>query len=195
MSVVKIPNLVLPLPGFLVVALMDAYTIDATTLCLAAIAAINARAEPAGEDPSSSLLANRASYVAAWLWNLATKRTRAQGLGVVAGAHVSLAMKPRADAWARDVHLTKYYLTSQPSNTTVVRTRTGGNNDLCGWSQSNASNDAWEDTACRAASRGASALVKILLGGECKICLSSSSQPWWGVGLSIKWAGCGEPTR
>ncbi|KAI2509980.1 hypothetical protein MHU86_4406 [Fragilaria crotonensis] len=129
MSVVKIPNLVLPLPGFLVVALMDAYTIDATTLCLAAIAAINARAEPAGEDPSSSLLANRASYVAAWLWNLATKRTRAQGLGVVAGAHVSLAMKPRADAWARDVHLTKYYLTSQPSNTTVVRTRTGGNND------------------------------------------------------------------
>lgn len=93
--VVKIPNLVLPLPGFLVAALMDAYVIDATTLCLAAIAAINAHAEQADVDPSSSLLANRAM-----------KRARAQGLGVVAGAQVNPAMNPRANAWARaDAHL------------------------------------------------------------------------------------------
>lgn len=106
----KIPNL-LPLPGFLVAALMEAYSTDATTLCLTAIAAINARAGQAGEDPSSSLLASRASYVAAWLWNLATKRTRAQGLGAVAGAKVEPAMNPRADAWARDIHAK--YLTAQ----------------------------------------------------------------------------------
>ena len=81
---VKIPNL-LPLPGFLVAALMDVYTTDAITLCLAAI---NTCAGKAGKDPSSSMLADRASYVAAWLWNISTKSTRAQGLGVVAGAKV-----------------------------------------------------------------------------------------------------------
>jgi hypothetical protein len=45
---------VLPLPGFLVAALMDAYTTDAGILCLVAIYATRKRAREAGVDPVES---------------------------------------------------------------------------------------------------------------------------------------------
>lgn len=47
---------VLPVPGYLVAALMGAYTADAGKLCIAAIQAIKARAEQAGKDPATSLM-------------------------------------------------------------------------------------------------------------------------------------------
>jgi hypothetical protein len=113
-----LPNM-LPLPGFMMAALMKAYTTDPSRLCLAAIAAINARAARAGADPGSSTLAKGASYVAAWLWNMATNKARARRLGQVAGVSVAHALNRHADAWARDVHVK--YLTSP-----AARPRTSG---------------------------------------------------------------------
>ncbi|KAI2499963.1 hypothetical protein MHU86_14537 [Fragilaria crotonensis] len=74
---VTLPNM-LPRPGFLVAALMQAYTMEPSKLCLAAISAINARAVKASVDPASSALAKGAAYVAAWLWNIATNKARAR---------------------------------------------------------------------------------------------------------------------
>jgi hypothetical protein len=70
---VIVPN-VLPIPAFLVVALMKAYCIDAPSLCIAAIEAIKERAIQAGEEPLKSEKAKIASYMAVWLWNAARDR-------------------------------------------------------------------------------------------------------------------------
>jgi hypothetical protein len=95
-----VPNL-LPIPAFLVAALMRTYASDAATLCLAAINAIKDRAEKAGEDPALSQNAKRAAYVAAWLWNVARRdrngRLKCVQIGPVAN--------PRADEWSRKCHL------------------------------------------------------------------------------------------
>ena len=48
-----VPN-ILPVPAFIFAAIMEAYTTNASKLCLAAIAAIKARAMQAGEDPKQS---------------------------------------------------------------------------------------------------------------------------------------------
>ena len=91
----------LPIPAFLVAALMRTYASDAATLCLAAIEAIKERAIRAGEDPILSQNASRASYVAVWLWNVArrdrTERQKCVQIGPVSN--------PRADEWSRSGHL------------------------------------------------------------------------------------------
>lgn len=61
-TAILLPN-VLPLPGFLVAGLMEAYTSDAGLLCLTAIDAIRKRARAAGEDPAHSQTAHKAAYV------------------------------------------------------------------------------------------------------------------------------------
>jgi hypothetical protein len=100
---VTLPNMI-PLPGFLVAALMQVYTTDPSKLCIAAISAINARATTAGVDPELSTLAQGAAYVAAsWLWNLATKKKARARLGQDAGVTIAHALNPHANTWARDV--------------------------------------------------------------------------------------------
>ena len=96
---VPIPNL-LPIPAFLVAALMRTYSSDAATLCLAAINAIKERASKAGEDPLRSQNASSAAYVATWLWNVA-RRDRTERLKCVQIGPVS---NPRADEWSRSCH-------------------------------------------------------------------------------------------
>jgi hypothetical protein len=56
---VPVPN-VLPIPAFLVAALLRTYSSDAATLCPAVISAIKERASKAGEDPMRSQNASRA---------------------------------------------------------------------------------------------------------------------------------------
>jgi hypothetical protein len=60
-AAIMLPN-VLPLPGFLVAALMRAYTSDAGELCLKAIDAIRERTRAAGHDPVESQGAKKAAY-------------------------------------------------------------------------------------------------------------------------------------
>ena len=94
-----IPN-ILPVPAFIVMALMKAYSSDAATLCIAAIEVIKARAIEAGEDPLHSQKAKNAAYVVCWLWNVARDRTdRPQGVRIGSVAN------PRADKWSRNCHL------------------------------------------------------------------------------------------
>lgn len=59
-SRIMMPN-ILPVPGFIFAAIMEAYSTDASRLCLAAIAAIKTRARQAGEDPKQSQTARRAA--------------------------------------------------------------------------------------------------------------------------------------
>jgi hypothetical protein len=96
---VIVPN-VLPIPAFLVVALMKAYCMDAPSLCIAAIEAIKERAIRAGEEPIRSEKAKIASYVAVWLWNAARDRRERPN-----GVRIGPVANPRADEWARDCHL------------------------------------------------------------------------------------------
>ena len=77
---------VLPLPGFLVAAIMDAYITDAGILCLVAIYAIRKRAGEAGVDPAESTTAQKAAYAPVWIWNHATEQAKvlpgcAKGVG------------------------------------------------------------------------------------------------------------------
>jgi hypothetical protein len=100
---VTIPN-ILPVPAFIFAAIMESYTTNASRLCVATIAAIKARTIQADEDPEQSLTAKRASYVARWLWNVATAGVRAN-LGHTVGVITGPVLNPRADIWARDTHL------------------------------------------------------------------------------------------
>jgi hypothetical protein len=86
---------VLPLPGFLVAALMDAYTKDEGILCLAVIAVIRKRASEAGVDPSDSPAAQKAAYVQIWIWNYATERARVPS-GHAKGVGTSIAVSQQA---------------------------------------------------------------------------------------------------
>ena len=95
-----IPN-ILPIPAFLFAALMRTYSADAATLCLATIQAIKERAIKAGEEPLTSQNANRASYVAVWLWNVARRKREDRQECVQIGPVAN----PRADEWARNCHL------------------------------------------------------------------------------------------
>ncbi len=103
-----LPN-VLPLPGFLVSALMDAYSTDAGILCLAAIDTIKKQAIEASVDPVDSTAARKAVYVPIWIWNHATERARVPP-GRAKGVGTSIAVNQRADVWVSDVH--KRYLAS-----------------------------------------------------------------------------------
>ena len=94
-----VPN-TLPIPAFLVAALMKAYSTDAATLCLAAIDAIKARADEAGEDPLKSQRAQQASYVVCWLWNVTKNRTAR-----LHGVSIGPVANPNADEWSRNCHL------------------------------------------------------------------------------------------
>lgn len=114
-AAIALPN-VLPLPGFLVAALMRAYTSDAGDLCLRAIDAIRNRATEDGQDPVVSPAALKAAYVPIWLWNHATQRA-AVPQGQAKGIGTSLAFSKRADLWASDVH--KRYL--RPTTNTTTR--------------------------------------------------------------------------
>ena len=105
-AAISLPN-VLPIPGFLVAALMDAYTTDAGFLCLAAIDAIRKRAKTAGVDPASSIAAQKAAYVPIWIWNHATERAKVPP-GRAKGVGTSIAVSQRADSWASGVH--RHYL-------------------------------------------------------------------------------------
>ena len=67
-AAIALPN-VLPLPGFLVAALMKAFTTDAGELCLKAIDAIRKRARADGHDPVESPATQKAAYVPIWIWN------------------------------------------------------------------------------------------------------------------------------
>ena len=98
---IPVPN-VLPIPAFLVAALMRTYSSNAATLCLAEIQAIKERASRAGDDPIRSEIASQAAYVATWLWNVARRRDRNERLKCVQIGPVS---KPRADKWSRTCHL------------------------------------------------------------------------------------------
>ena len=98
---IPVPN-VLPIPAFLVAALMRTYSSDAATLCLAAINAIKERASKAGEDPIRSENASQAAYVATWFWNVARQRDRTEQLKCVQIGPVS---NPWADEWSRTCHL------------------------------------------------------------------------------------------
>ncbi|KAI2489345.1 hypothetical protein MHU86_25258 [Fragilaria crotonensis] len=102
-SRITMPN-ILPVPAFIFAAIMEAYSTDASQLCLAAIAAIRTRAMQAGEDPKQSQTARRAAYVARWLWNVATSRAK-ERLGNKIGVVTGSLLNPRADVWARDTHL------------------------------------------------------------------------------------------
>ncbi|KAI2509783.1 hypothetical protein MHU86_4636 [Fragilaria crotonensis] len=102
-SRVTIPN-VLPVPAFIFAAILEAYTAEASKLCLAAISAINTRATQAGEDPKQSPTARKAAYVARWLWNVATSNVR-ENLGHTLGVVTGPVLNPRADVWSRDTHL------------------------------------------------------------------------------------------
>ena len=112
-----LPN-ILPLPGFLVAALMEAYTTDADILCLVAIDAIKKREMAAGADPADITVAQKAAYVPLWIWNHATKQAtalprRTKGVGT------SIApVSQRADlVWASGVH--RRYLHPPSSGSTV----------------------------------------------------------------------------
>ena len=61
-AAIGLPN-VLPLPGFLVAVITDAFTTDAGILYLAAIDAIRERAIKAGVDPSDFPFANFATFL------------------------------------------------------------------------------------------------------------------------------------
>ena len=104
----------LPLPGFLVAALMDAYTKDEGILCLAVIAVIRKRASEAGVDPSDLPAAQKAAYVPIWIWNHATERARVPP-GRAKGVGTSIAVSQRADLWASGVHKRYLYLTTSGS--------------------------------------------------------------------------------
>ena len=106
---IALPN-VLPLPGFLVSALMDAYTTDAGLLCLAAIDAIKTRATDAGVDPVASTVALKAAYVPIWLWNHATERAKVPP-GRAKGVGTSIAVSQRADEWACELHKRHLHMT------------------------------------------------------------------------------------
>ncbi len=112
-AAIPLPN-VLPLPGFLVAALMDAYTTDAGILCLAAIAAIRKRTSEAGVDPSDLPAAQKAAYVQIWIWNHATERARVPP-GCAKGVGTSIAVSQRADLRASGVHKRYLHLTSSGS--------------------------------------------------------------------------------
>ena len=71
-AAIALPKVLL-LPGFLVAALMRAYTSDAGDLCLRAIDAIRKRAIADGQDPVMSPAALKSAYVPIWLWNHATQ--------------------------------------------------------------------------------------------------------------------------
>ena len=101
-AAIVLPN-VLPLPGFLVAALMRSYTSDAGELCLKAIDAIRDRAKSAGQNPVDSPLAKRAAYVPIWLWNHATQRATVFQ-GGAKGVTTGLAVSQRADRWASGLH-------------------------------------------------------------------------------------------
>ena len=67
---VRIVRGMVPLPGFMTAALMDAKSMDAETLCLAAIKCINNRM---AEDPNpvrAKVYAELYAYVPQWLWML-----------------------------------------------------------------------------------------------------------------------------
>ena len=114
-AAIALPN-VLPLPGFLVAALMRAYTSDAGDLCLRAIDAIRNRATEDGQDPVASPAALKAAYVPIWLWNHATQRA-AVPQGQAKGIGTSLAFSERADLWASDVH----HRCLRPTTNTTIR--------------------------------------------------------------------------
>ena len=96
---VVVPNM-LPIPAFLVVALMKAYCTDAPTMCLKSIEAIKERAIVAGEDPLQSENAKLASYVSVWLWNVARDRSDRPH-----GDRIGPVANPKADEWSRNCHL------------------------------------------------------------------------------------------
>ncbi|KAI2498407.1 hypothetical protein MHU86_16104 [Fragilaria crotonensis] len=101
-AAIVLPN-VIPLPGFLVAALMRAYTSDAGELCLKAIDAIRKRARAAGHDPVESPVAKKAAYVPIWLWNHATQRATVFQ-GGAKGVGTGLAFSKRVDRWASGIH-------------------------------------------------------------------------------------------
>jgi hypothetical protein len=114
-AAISLPN-VLPIPGFLVAALMDAYTTtDAGFLCLAAIDAIKKRARVAGVDPASSTAAQKAAFVPIWIWNHATERAKVPPGRAKGGVGTSITVSQRADLWASGVH--RLYL--QPTSSGV----------------------------------------------------------------------------
>lgn len=96
---VIVPNM-LPIPVFMVVALMKAYTSDAANLCLAAIEVIKERAVKVGDDPITSLRSRNATYVVVWLWNVARNKTEQPH-----GVRIGPVANPQADEWSRDCHL------------------------------------------------------------------------------------------
>jgi hypothetical protein len=103
-----LPN-ILPLPGFLVAALMEAYTTDADILCLVAIDAIKKREMAAGADPADSTVAQKTAYVPLWIWNFATKQAMGPSIAPVS---------QRADlVWASGVH--RRYFHPPSSGSTV----------------------------------------------------------------------------
>ena len=110
---VVVPNM-LPIPAFIVAALMRTYASDAATLFLATINAIKERATRAGEDPFLSKNADRASYVAAWLWNVA-RREQSERLKCV---QIGPVANPKADKWSRNCHL-KHLAERPPSQHTI----------------------------------------------------------------------------
>ena len=93
-AAIALPN-VLPLPGFLVAALMEAYTSDAGVLCLTALDAIRKRGRADGQDPVESPVARKAAYVPIWTWNHATQRA-AVSQGGAKGVGTGIAVSRRA---------------------------------------------------------------------------------------------------
>ncbi|KAI2493248.1 hypothetical protein MHU86_21285 [Fragilaria crotonensis] len=100
-SAIVLPN-VIPLPGFLVAALMRAYTSDAGELCLKAIDAIRKRARAAGHDPVESLWRRRQHTSRSGFGIMRpnepqySKEARRVGTG--------LAFSKRVDRWASGIH-------------------------------------------------------------------------------------------
>jgi hypothetical protein len=113
-AAISLPN-VLPIPGFLVAALMDADMTDAGILCLAAIDAIRKRTREAGVDPASSTAAQKAAYLPIWIWNHATVRAKVPP-GHAKGVGTSIAVSQRADLWTSGVHRHYVQPTSRGSN-------------------------------------------------------------------------------
>jgi hypothetical protein len=101
-ATIALPN-VLPLPGFLVAALMEASASDgAGVLCLTAIDAIGKRVRADGQDPVESPAAQKSAYVPIWIRNHATQRA-AVSQGSAKGVGSGIAVSRRADRWASSV--------------------------------------------------------------------------------------------
>ena len=151
-AAIALPN-GLPLPGFLVTALMDAYTTDAGILRLAAIEAIRKRAIEAGVDPADSTAAQTAAYIPIWIRNHAIERARVPP-GRVKGVGMSIAVSQRADLWASSVH--KCYLHTTSSGSAAHTSLLIQQTEFCGADAVGA--DIWTNLAnglaMQAASRG-----------------------------------------